>query len=64
MLAVLWQQVRRSDVTVLGDRLGIRPVLGQDDAGRWVFDRDAVTEDANAIDALVRFSLDALAAAT
>jgi hypothetical protein len=47
---------------VLGDRLGIRPVLGQDDAGRWVFHRNAVTEDANAIDELVRFTLDALAA--
>jgi hyaluronoglucosaminidase len=61
MLTVLWQQVRRSDVSVFGDRLGIRPVLGQDDAGRWVFHRAAVTEDANAIDALVRFTLDTLA---
>jgi hypothetical protein len=61
MLTVLWQQVRRADVSVLGERLGVRPVLGQDEVGQWVFHRAAVTEDANAVDALVRFALDTLA---
>jgi hyaluronoglucosaminidase len=61
MLTMVWQQIRRADVTVMGDRLGVRPVIGQDPAGAWLFHREAVIEDANAIDALVRFTFDVLA---
>lgn len=60
-IAFTWPAVRRSPVTVLGPRAGFRPVLGQDDAGRWVLRAGAVEDDANAADRLVRFALARLA---
>lgn len=59
-IAFTWPAVRRSPVTVLGPRLSFRPVLGQDDAGRWLLRPDAIEHDANAVDHLVRFALSRL----
>jgi hypothetical protein len=39
-------------------------VLGQDDAGRWVLRPEAVEDDANAVDRLVRFALAGLSDAS
>lgn len=63
-IAFTWPAVRRSPVTVLGPRCSFRPVLGQDDAGRWVLRPGAVEDGANAVDRLVRFALAGLADAS
>jgi hypothetical protein len=60
-LAAQWPAVRRGAVSVMGPRCSFRPVLGQRVDGRWVFDTASLTEDANAIDALVRHALSAAA---
>ncbi|MBL8775595.1 MAG: beta-N-acetylglucosaminidase domain-containing protein [Acidimicrobiales bacterium] len=62
-IAFAWPAVRRGSVSVMGPRCGFRPVLGQDDAGRWVLRPEALDDDANAIDRLVRFALSRLAGA-
>jgi hypothetical protein len=56
-----WPAVRRSATTVMGPRCSFRPVLTQRADGRWAFDTASLTEDANAIDALVRYALDSCA---
>ena len=50
-------------MSVLGPRCGFRPVLGQDDTGRWLLRPEALDDDANAVDRLVRFALSRLAEA-
>lgn len=64
LLLYLWRDARRSAVTVLGPRLGLRPVLAQGPDGGWRFRAGCVEEDGNAVDALVRLALHELAAAT
>jgi hypothetical protein len=56
-LALGWQALRRSTVTVMGPRCSVRPMLWHDDQGEWLWDPASVTTDANAIDTLVRFAL-------
>ena len=62
-IAFTWPAVRRAPVTVLGPRCSFRPVLGQDAAGRWLLRPEALEDDANAVDRLVRFALARLAQA-
>jgi hyaluronoglucosaminidase len=61
-LAARWPTVRRAEHTVMGPRCSVRPVIVQRGDGAWAFDRAAVQEDENAVDALVRLALDAAAA--
>jgi hypothetical protein len=56
-LALGWQALRRSTVTVMGPRCSIRPMLWHDEDGEWHWDPASVTTDANVIDALVRSAL-------
>jgi hyaluronoglucosaminidase len=56
-LALGWQALRRSAITVLGPRCSVRPMLWHDEQGAWHWDPDSVTTDANAIDALVEHAL-------
>ena len=60
-LAATWLPLRRSEVSVLGTRGSLRPVLGQSSTGAWTYHAGALTEGANAVDDLVRHAL-ALAA--
>jgi hyaluronoglucosaminidase len=64
MLLYLWRDARRSGVSVMGPRLGLRPVLAQGPDGGWRFREGCVEEDGNAVDALVRLALRELASAT
>jgi hyaluronoglucosaminidase len=59
-MAARWQASRRATVTVFGPRCSIRPALGQADDGTWRVEREAVQDDANAIDDLVRLALASL----
>jgi len=56
-LAAGWLPLRRAEVSVMGTRGSLRPVLGQSDSGAWTYQAGAVTESANAIDDLVRYAL-------
>lgn len=57
-LASEWPVVRRAFASVFGARLGIRPALAQHSSGAWVWRADAIEEDTNATDDLVRLALD------
>ena len=56
-LALGWQALRRSTITVMGARCSVRPMLWHDAHGEWHWDPASVTTDANAIDLLVRHAL-------
>ncbi len=56
-LALSWQALRRSAVTVMGPRCSIRPILFNDVDGHWQWDPASVQIDGNAIDQLVRRAL-------
>lgn len=56
-LALTWQALRRSTVTVMGPRCSIRPILFNDADGHWQWDPASVQLDDNAIDQLVRHAL-------
>ena len=56
-LALGWQALRRSAVTVMGPRCSVRPILFNDDHGEWQWDPASVQVDGNAIDTLVRAAL-------
>jgi len=56
-LALGWQELRRSRVTVMGPRCSIRPILYNDADGHWQWDAGSIEVDANAIDRLVRYAL-------
>jgi hyaluronoglucosaminidase len=56
-LALGWQGVRRSTITVMGPRCSVRPMLWHDEHGAWHWDPASVTTDANAIDSLVEAAL-------
>jgi hypothetical protein len=57
-LAAEWPVVRRAFASVFGARLGVRPALAQHSSGTWVWRADAIEEDTNATDDLVRLALD------
>lgn len=61
VLGFRWKALLRSDVSVMGVRLGFRPVLGQAGDGRWAVRRSSVIEDTNAVDALCRLAFDVVA---
>jgi hyaluronoglucosaminidase len=56
-LALGWQELRRSRVTVMGSRCSVRPILYNDDHGEWQWDPASLEVDASAIDRLVRYAL-------
>jgi hypothetical protein len=60
-LGLRWKALLRSEVTVMGPRLGFAPVLGQGTDGSWVVRRSSLLEGANAVDALCRLAFDAAA---
>ncbi len=57
---VLWAAVRRAPFTVMGPRFAMRPVLAQWPNGQWRFRSASITEDANAIDRLLRHAFEVL----
>jgi hyaluronoglucosaminidase len=57
-----WRDARTATSVVMGERWAFRFVLSQAPDGRWHVDRESLTEDRNAVDALVRHALDAAAA--
>ncbi len=58
-VASAWPAVRRAVPSVFGPRLAVRPAVQQTASGVWAWRPDAITEDANATDDLVRLALDA-----
>jgi hypothetical protein len=60
-LGARWKALQGAKVSVMGPRLGLRPVLGQAVDGRWVVRRSSLVEHANAVDAVCRLAFDALA---
>ena len=60
-VAAAWPHVRRAVPCVFGPRLAVRPALRQTSTGAWAWRADAIEEDANATDDLVRLALDAAA---
>ncbi|MEZ5142773.1 MAG: beta-N-acetylglucosaminidase domain-containing protein [Acidimicrobiales bacterium] len=60
----VWREVARSPVTVFGPRLSLRPVLAQWPDGEFAYRSASLDQGRNAVDALCRFALDRLAAAT
>jgi hypothetical protein len=61
VLGFRWKALQGASVSVMGPRLGFRPVLGQSHDGRWAVRRSSLVEGANAVDALCRLAFDALA---
>jgi hypothetical protein len=60
-LSLQWPALRRSAHTVLGQRCGFRPVVGQWPNGSWRFRPEALEVDRNATDLIARAAFDALA---
>jgi hypothetical protein len=60
-VAATWPHVRRAVPCVFGPRLAVRPALRQTSTGDWAWRADAIEEDANATDDLVRLALNAAA---
>ena len=60
-VAAAWPAVRRAVPCVFGPRLAVRPALQQTGTGAWTWRPDAIEEDANATDNLVRLALDGAA---
>lgn len=56
-LAAAWAAARRAEATVFGSRCSVRPVLSQDESGRWALEPGFVEVDANATDRLVAEAL-------
>lgn len=61
VLGFRWKALLGSAVSVMGPRLGFRPVLGQAGDGSWAVRRSSIIEGANAVDALCRLAFDAVA---
>lgn len=61
-LAAGWAAARRAEPSVFGPRCSVRPVLSQDEAGRWALEPGFVEVDANATDRLVGEALRRLTA--
>ena len=60
-LGFQWKALWRSEVSVMGPRLGFAPALGQGSDGTWVVRRSSLMEGQNAVDALCRLAFDAVA---
>ena len=60
-LGFQWKALWRSEVSVMGPRLGFAPALGQGADGSWVVRRSSLIEGVNAVDALCRLAFDAVA---
>ena len=60
-LGFMWPPLRRAAVTVMGPRCSMRPIMAQGPAGDWVWRPEAMADDDNAIDQLVRAALAAAA---
>ncbi len=60
-VAARWPAIRRAIPCVLGPRIAVRPALRQSASGAWTWRSDAIQEDANATDDLVRLALDGAA---
>ncbi len=60
-VAAAWPAVRRAVPCVFGARLAVRPALQQTATGAWIWRPDAIEEDANATDDLVRLALNGAA---
>ena len=60
-LGFRWRALWRSEISVMGPRLGFAPALGQGSDGSWVVRRSSLIEGANAVDALCRLAFDAVA---
>ncbi len=60
-LSLQWPAVRRSPHTVLGQRCGFRPMVGQWPDGSWRFRPEALEVDRNATDLIVRAAFAGLA---
>ena len=58
VVAASWQLARRAEVSVLGPRCSLRPVIAQWPDGTWAYRGGSVQEGANALDDLVRGALD------
>jgi hypothetical protein len=56
-MLVEWRIARRSETTVMGPRDSIRVVFSQDGKGDWLLHREALSENQNAVDALVRLTI-------
>jgi hypothetical protein len=61
VLGFRWKALLRSEVSVMGPRLGFSPALGQAGDGTWAVRRSALVEGASAVDALCRLAFDAVA---
>lgn len=61
VLGFRWRALWRSEVSVMGPRLGFAPALGQAGDGTWAVRRSSLIEGANAVDALCRLAFDAVA---
>lgn len=60
-LGFRWRALWRSEISVMGPRLGFAPALGQAGDGTWAVRRASLIEGANAVDALCRLAFDAVA---
>ena len=56
-----WSALRRSAVSVMGLRFGVRPAMGQRADGGWALGPAMVQEGENAVDRLARYALAVLA---
>jgi hyaluronoglucosaminidase len=61
VLGYRWKALHGAAVSVMGPRLGFRPVLGQAGDGSWAVRRSSIIEGANAVDTLCRLTFDAIA---
>jgi hypothetical protein len=60
-LGLRWRALWRSEVTVMGPRIGFAPSLGQAADGTFALRRSSLIEGANAVDTLCRLAFDAVA---
>jgi hypothetical protein len=60
VLGYRWKALQGAQLSVMGPRLGFRPVLGQAGDGSWAVRRSSVIEGTNAVDALCRLAIDAI----
>ena len=61
VLGYRWKALQGAAISVMGPRLGFRPMLGQAGDGSWAMRRSSIIEGANAVDALCRLAFDAVA---
>jgi hyaluronoglucosaminidase len=59
-LVLMWPPLRTASVTVMGGRGSMRPMMGQDEASRWVTAAGARVPPASVVDRLVAAAFDRL----